>query len=231
MRKILGFSLLIFTCFITTRLEAPIPPESYSLVELKTDEAPVDKGFEAWENSVNSVVEPSDLKTKEYQKFTATLTETEKVFTDLKRLSLYRKKGRKKFVKDFEKKFADKDYRAKLQDHILYVDVLNEVIETKLASKSFEKTLTAEINKAPGNICPKKEVILRTLESDDRNSMPVAEVKAYLEEIKTYNSKRFRKLALADLMEMTDEEGHGEIKDLLAEAISCLLYTSPSPRD
>ena len=110
MHLVLGFSFLIFTFSVSTSLQAPIPPESLSLVELSEGDFVVDPAYEAWERSVNEVQDPEDIPRKTYEKYRLSLTETERVFSDLKRLSLLKKSKRKSFVSALERKLEDEAY-------------------------------------------------------------------------------------------------------------------------
>lgn len=220
MHLVLGFSFLIFTFSVSTSLQAPIPPESLSLVELSEGDFVVDPAYEAWERSVNEVQDPEDIPRKTYEKYRLSLTETERVFSDLKRLSLLKKSKRKSFVSALERKLEDEAYWKELKEHRLFPDLLNEAIETDYLSDKAVARYSKEISSWAGNICPKKELILRTLEKDERDFMPLDEVKDYLVQIQKFNSQRFQKIALGDLMELTDEERHKDVKEELAKAIS-----------
>ncbi|SMF20728.1 lytic transglycosylase domain-containing protein [Pseudobacteriovorax antillogorgiicola] len=213
-------AISIFLSFsVAPRIEAPTPPESYALKELKPGEALVDPAFAAWEESVNAVVEPTDMSTKQFEEFVQGLSLTERLFVDLKRIRQLSRKKRRQFIADFERNFANETYRNKLKEHILYPDVLNEVIESNLASKSLIARLDQDIAAWPGHICPQKEMILRQLDRGDRELLSAVEVRGFLTKISGFNSQRFQRMALEDLLEMTDEEKHHEIREELAEAI------------
>lgn len=220
MLKILLTSSLVSLFGLTSSpLQAPIPPEALTMKELKPGELLVDPEFEAWDNAVNKVVEPEDMSQSEYLQFSNNLSLTELLFTDLKRLSKQAKRKQKSFVANVEKNLADSSYKDKLKNHILYPDMLNELIETGFLSKTAETALSAEIEAWPGHICPQKEVILRQLDKDDRETIPLDELTSMLKKIDRFNSKSFKKMALLDLMEMSDEAKHQDARRLLAEAI------------
>ena len=72
----------------------------------------------------------------------------------------------------------------------------------------------------PATLAPKKEVILRNLSQEKRDVLSLEEVRSYINKIEGFHSQRFKRLALDDLMDLTDEQIHAPIKEDLAKAIS-----------
>ena len=66
---------------------------------------------------------------------------------------------------------------------------------------------------------PEKELVLRQLDREVRDVLPEKDIILYLERIGAFNSERFKRMALEDLMELTDEDKHGKLKPKLAESI------------
>ncbi len=199
--------------------EAPSPPESYSLQELKPGESLVDPKFEQWLQEVYSYPVTLDMKDKDYQEYAAALHPTEKLLLDAKRVSRLRRSKRKQAVDNIVTIIRDDRQRNQLKEHILYPDLINAVLETNRVADPLVGFLEEEIAASSGYICPLKHSILRRLDLENKEILPAADILSFLKMISHFHSERFKERSLERLMEMVDEEKHQNIKDTLVEAL------------
>lgn len=205
--------------FIPQKSEAPAPPQSFSLQELKPGETLVDPKFEQWLQEVDRYPDTLSMSEKDFAEFSPNLHLTETLLLKTKRLRRLRKNDRKKALDEILKVVRSDDKRAQLQQHRLYPDLINAILETRRLSSSAAQSLEQEIKEELGYTCPLKKSILRRLDLENEEVLPKEDILTFLNKISKFHSEKFREKALGRLLEMVDEEKHQEIKSSLVEII------------
>ena len=205
---------------VGTQLFGVAPPQTYALKELAKGESIVDPELAKWFDEMESLPKVDAMSDKEFLEFLKTQPETSSFILSLQRADKLNKNKRIRKLRKLSHEIYQANAANRLKDSPLYGELLNQVIELELLTDEKLKVLEVELAKTPTNSCAYKDHLLRSLDIEEKETLPAQEVLSFLNVIGSYNSERFKERALGRLLEMVDEAQHKSIKSDLKEAIA-----------